>query len=85
MGSRRIYSTIELKVRFGYTAVVHHRISSTSAFGGKAEVKNAANQDSEGPESANTVDKLCFEMSGDFICDLSGIAYCRYEEVVGTA
>ena len=30
---------------------------------------------------ADTVEKLCFEMSGDFICDLNGIAYCMYEGV----
>jgi hypothetical protein len=42
------------KVRNGSTAVVHHPISSTSAFGGEAEVKNAGNHDFEGPESANT-------------------------------
>ena len=29
----------------------------------------------------DTVEKLCFEMSGDFICDLNGIAYCMYEGV----
>ncbi len=28
-----------------------------------------------------SVEKLCFEKSGDFICDLSGITYCRYEGV----
>ena len=33
------------------------------------------------PLSADTVEKLCFEMSGDFICDLNGIAYCMYEGV----
>ena len=26
-----------------------------------------------------SVEKLCFEIGGDFICDLSGIAYCMYE------
>ena len=31
---------------------------------------------------AYCVEKLCFEKSGDFICDLSGITYCRYEGVV---
>ncbi len=31
--------------------------------------------------SAYSVEKLCFEMSGDFICDLNGIAYCMYEGV----
>ena len=35
----------------------------------------------EGPLTADTVEKLCFEMSGDFICDLNGIAYCIYEGV----
>jgi len=29
----------------------------------------------------DTVEKLCFEKSGDFICDLNGIAYCMYEGV----
>ena len=33
----------------------------------------------EWPLSAYSVEKLCFEMSGDFICDLSRIAYCMYE------
>jgi hypothetical protein len=30
-------------------------------------------------DPAYSVEKLCFEMSGDLICDLSGIAYCMYE------
>ena len=34
---------------------------------------------------ADTVEKLCFEMSGDFICDLSGITYCMYEGVAEAA
>ena len=25
-----------------------------------------------------SVEKLCFEMGGDFICDLSDIEYCSY-------
>jgi hypothetical protein len=50
----------------------------TIAFACKAEVKNAENQDFEGPVSANTVEKLCIKMSDDFICDLSGITYCSY-------
>jgi len=33
----------------------------------------------------NTVEKLCFKMSGDFICDLSGITYCSYEGVADVA
>jgi hypothetical protein len=33
----------------------------------------------------NTVEKLCFKMSGDFICDLSGITYCIYEGVAEVA
>ena len=36
----------------------------------------------EGPLSASTVEKLRFEINGDFICDLSVIAYCMYEGVV---
>jgi len=32
-----------------------------------------------------SVEKLCFEMSDDFICDLSDIAYCRYEGVAEVA
>ena len=35
----------------------------------------------ECPLMADTVEKLCFEMSGVFICDLNGIAYCMYEGV----
>ena len=31
---------------------------------------------------ADTVEKLRFEISGDFICDLSVILYSRYEGVV---
>ena len=31
---------------------------------------------------ADTVEKLCFEISGDFFCDLSVISYSRYEGVV---
>jgi hypothetical protein len=34
---------------------------------------------------ANGVEKLCFKKSGDFICDLSGVAYCRYEGVIEVA
>jgi hypothetical protein len=45
-------------VRFGSTAVVHHPISSTSAFGGKAEVKNAGNHEFVGPESAASVSSI---------------------------
>ena len=37
------------------------------------------------PLWAYSVEKLCFEMSGDFICDLSGIAYCLYEGVAEVA
>ena len=33
----------------------------------------------------DSVEKLCFEMSGDFICDMSGIAYCSYEGVAEVA
>ena len=33
----------------------------------------------ERPLRPDTVEKLRFEISGDFICDLSGIAYCMYE------
>ncbi len=29
-----------------------------------------------------TVEKLCFEKSDEFICDLSVISYARYERVV---
>jgi len=47
----------------------------------KAAIKSARNRDFKGPESANTVEKLCFKMSDDFICDLSGITYCSYEAV----
>ena len=39
----------------------------------------------EGQLTAYSVEKLCFEMSGDFICDLSGIAYCMYEGVAEVA
>ncbi len=56
-----------------------------SAVGGIAAIKSARNQDSEGPVSAYSVEKLCFEMSGDFICDISGIAYCSYEGVAEVA
>ncbi len=37
------------------------------------------------PLVAYSVEKLCFEMSGEFICDLSGIKYCRYEGVAEVA
>jgi hypothetical protein len=39
----------------------------------------------DGPLLSYSVEKLCFEMSGDFICDLSGIAYCMYEGVAEAA
>jgi hypothetical protein len=31
---------------------------------------------------ADTVEKLCFEKSDDYICVLSAVLYCRYEGVV---
>ena len=35
---------------------------------------------------ARVTDQLCrFEYNGDFICDLSDIAYCSYEGVVEVA
>jgi len=34
------------------------------------------------PLWVDTVEKLRFEISGDFICDLSVILYSRYEGVV---
>jgi len=34
---------------------------------------------------AYSVEKLCFEMGGDFICDLSDIEYCSYEGVAEAA
>ncbi len=37
---------------------------------------------SERPLLAYSVEKLRFEISGDFICDLSVILYSRYEGVV---
>jgi len=42
-------------VRFGYKAAVQVNTSSMAASGGKAEVKNAGNQDFKGPESAEPV------------------------------
>ena len=57
----------------------------TIALGCEADLKNAENQDSEGPESAYSVEKLCFQNCADFICDLSGITYCRYEGVAEVA
>ena len=41
--------------------------------------------DVERPVVAYSVEKLRFEDSGDFICDLSDIAYCSYEGVVEVA
>ncbi len=34
------------------------------------------------PLSADTVEKLRFEINGDFICDLSVVLYSKYEGVV---
>jgi len=34
---------------------------------------------------AYSVEKLCFEIDDDFICDLSGVAYCMYEGVAEVA
>ncbi len=67
------------KVRFGSLAALRHLISSTTASGGKADVKIAGNTNSGLPLSADTVEKLRFEISGDFICVLSVILYSRYE------
>jgi len=53
-------------LRFGSLAAPQHRISSRSAIGRKAEVKNAANQDSEGPETAYSVEKLRITMMRKF-------------------
>ncbi len=39
----------------------------------------------ERPLRVYSVEKLRFEDSGDFICDLSDIAYCSYEGVVEVA
>ena len=39
----------------------------------------------ERPVVAYSVEKLCFEMGGDFICDLSDIEYCSYEGVAEAA
>ena len=36
-------------------------------------------------DSTYSVEKLRFEKSGNFICDLSGIAYCMYEGVAEVA
>ena len=44
----------EMTVCFGSTAVVHHPISSTSAFGGIAAIKSARNHDFERPESVTS-------------------------------
>ena len=34
---------------------------------------------------AYSVEKLCFENTGNFICDLSGVAYFIYEGVIEVA
>jgi hypothetical protein len=34
---------------------------------------------------AYSVEKLCFKIDDDFICDLSSVAYCMHEEVAGGA
>ena len=39
----------------------------------------------ERPLLAYSVEKLCFEIDDDFICDLSGVAYCMYEGVAEVA
>ena len=39
----------------------------------------------ERPLLAYSVEKLWFEKSDDFICDLSGITYCSYEWVAEVA
>ncbi len=36
----------------------------------------------DGRFTPDTVEKLRFEISGDFICVLSAVLYCRYEGVV---
>jgi len=35
--------------------------------------------------TAYSVEKLCFEKDGDFICDLSVVACSRYEGVIDVA
>jgi len=50
-------------------------------FRGNGRPDSAHFQINEGPLLAYSVEKLCFEMSDDFICDLSGIVYCSYEGV----
>jgi len=42
-------------------------------------------QDLKRPQLAYSVEKFFFEKSGDFICDLSNIAYSGYEGVVEVA
>ena len=46
-----------MNVRFGHKAVVQLNSSLMIGFGGKADLKNAENQDFEGPESAGRVDR----------------------------
>ncbi len=50
----------------------------------KAVIQFLASENSllDGRFAPDTVEKLCFKISGDFICDLSVILYSRYEEVV---
>jgi len=55
---------------------------------GHRQTKGAATDNTEPKataphlDSTYTVEKLRFEISGDFICDLSVILYSRYEGVV---
>jgi len=50
-----------------------------SAVGGIADIILLIFQRIELPVSADTVEKLCFEKNGDFICDMSGVRYRSYE------
>ncbi len=63
-----------------FLAVVKQSFSTVS--GGKRTFRNPEIHENEGPLSADTVEKLRFEISGDFICVLSIILYSRYEGVV---
>ena len=54
-------------------------LSITKALALHIQLERSLLPNPEQPLVAYSVEKLCFEMSGDFICDLNGIAYCMYE------
>ena len=73
-------------VRFGLSAAVFRfdfgSLRHNVCFSPERTLLPRRNSNFQGPLSADTVEKLLFEINGDFICDLSVILFSMYEGVV---